>query len=288
MNTNKRFTNGVRIVAGLCVAIMLAACAATASTQAPVISAPTQDTAQPITTAPPTSTALPTATVPPVAPDTPSVSASDTPTAEPAATLEPGTPTPVSVASLNDDLLATLRDTLQALARVKSYRATQTISSTLGPITQQIEYVAPNTTHVTSTISGRGVVEHIIISDTLYLKSSTGWVTSTSPLLDVLDEFNYTHVLGNIDKYMNSVVSVTSLGSDTVNGIPTHVYQYLVRTTEVPLTSTVTLWQGADNLPVRIDSEASVEAGGVSITAATSALFNDYNTDIKIMAPAIQ
>jgi hypothetical protein len=203
--------------------------------------------------------------------------------------LPKATVTPVS-APVVENPRAALNATVKAVSRVKTYRASQTITGTLGYITQTIEFVAPSTTHMLSWVHNSSaykgyLLEHIILSDTLYYKVGTRWQKSGFIVSDLMENMNFSGVTAMIKASPNYVTSAKYVGPDVVNGVPTQVYQYQMRVPKIAMNATMTLWIGGDHLPYRMDTVSLVKYGSKPIISTASALISDYNAPITITVP---
>ncbi len=298
MASRGKFAYILKLLAGVVLATALTACnlgtpsqaaptsagnaatAVTATTEESATSTPasvTNETPTPLAT---DTTVAPSATVSTAveATNTSQAGASDTPTAE---------ATRSGSSSVSNDERAALSNMMLALSKVKSYRVSQVITASTGTITQSVEVVPPDKMQLTMLVAGQ-TVQEIIISDTLYTLVAGKWMKLTNGIGGLMSSMNFAANPAMLDQYLNGVTAAKSLGSATVNGVPTHVYQYEMHNTTTPFTATVTFWQGDDNLPYRSDSESQVSSGGKIFTATTSALYYDYNANIVIAAPPAQ
>ena len=177
-----------------------------------------------------------------------------------------------------------LNATVRAFGQVKTYTATQVINGTQGYITQTVEFVAPGTMHMMNWIDGKPG-EHVIVGNTLYVSTTTGWQKSQMTLATLLKGMNFAGVTRLIKAAPGYVTSAKYIGPDTVNGVPTQVYQYQMRVSVLPINATATLWIGADHLPYRMDTDMTAKYSGKTITNTSSALLMGYNTPITITVP---
>jgi hypothetical protein len=185
---------------------------------------------------------------------------------------------------------AVLNAMVKAFGQVKSYRAAQVITGTLGYITQTMEYVAPDTMYIRSNVVSSTVgfyEEHLIIGDTLYDKIGASWQKSESDHMvpTVMQGMSFASIMKTIKALPSTVKSAKYIGADMVNGVPTQVYQYQMSISKLPIDATTTLWIGADHLPYRADGLILVPYKGKNITSASSVLISDYNAAITITVP---
>ena len=247
MNTSKRFVNQLRMLAGALIASSLVVSPVSAA------GAPATKDVQP------------------------SAAATATPVAAQA-----------SAGPVAENPRAALNATVKAFSKVKTYRATQVVTSTsqgYESVTQTtVEYVAPSTMHMVDTINGKPD-EHIIVGNTLYVSTTTGWQKSQLMVATLLKNMSFAGVTRLIKSAPSYVTSAKYIGPDTVNGVPTQVYQYQMRLSVLPIKATATLWIGADHLPYRMDTAMTAKYSGKMITNTSSALLMGYNTPITITAP---
>jgi hypothetical protein len=178
--------------------------------------------------------------------------------------------------------------TVRAFSRVKSYRATQVVTSTaqgyetVGQTT--IEYVAPGTLHMLNLINGKAD-EHIVVGNTLYVKTADGWQKSQLMVTTLIKSMDFAGVVRLINYAPNYVTKSVYIGPDVVNEVPTQVYQYQMCVSPLPINATLKMWIGADHLPYRADTTLIATYNGKTITNTASALISDYNTPITITVP---
>ncbi len=210
--------------------------------------------------------------------------AAGAPTTKDAQPSAVATATQASAGPVVENPRAALNATVRAFGQVKTYTATQVINGTQGYITQTVEFVAPGTMHMINWIGGKPD-EHVILGNTLYVSTTTGWKKSQLTLATLLKGMNFAGVTRLIKAAPGYVTSAKYIGPDTVNGVPTQVYQYQMRVSVLPINATATLWIGADHLPYRMDTDMTAKYSGKTITNTTSALLMGYNTPITITVP---
>lgn len=194
--------------------------------------------------------------------------------------------------SAQDAIVSSLR----TQAAVGSYRGLVTIVGASTPTTMTMEVVRPDRMR---TIVDLGITqrEMINIGPDAYMSSPNGWMkidaqsaalTTVNPLLG-----DQSQIEEYIDQNKGSWANARLVGTETVNGKSTRVYEYTV---SVPYTvgdqTTTTdslqkLWIGeADNLPYQLQVNSEVNLGGDDVTTTTTFSFYDYNADIKIDVPS--
>ena len=173
---------------------------------------------------------------------------------------------------------------VKAFGKVKTYTATQVITGTLGYITQTVQFVAPGTMYLYTSINGKAE-EHVIIGNTLYTQIGTRWQKSRYIVSNLMQNMSFAGIPNLIKAAPSYVTSAKYIGPDTVNGVATQVYQYQMRISKLPINATATLWIGADHLPYRMDTDMTAKYSGKTITNTTSALLMGYNTPITITVP---
>lgn len=194
------------------------------------------------------------------------------------------TTTQVSAGPAVENPRAALNATVRAFGRMKTYTATQVVTGTLGIVTQTVQFAAPNSMHLYNWINGVPD-EHIIVGNTLYVKTADGWQKSRLMVTTLLKSMSFAGVTRLIKSAPSYVTSAKYIGPDTVNGVATQVYEYQMRLSILPIKATATLWIGADHLPYRMDTAMTAKYSGKTITNTSSALISGYNTPITITVP---
>jgi len=269
-----------RLILAILLLSVLAACGGQpAATSLPAATAvPAQPAAAP-TSAPAAATSAPTAVPAPTKAPTAVPTTAPLPTVAPAPTQAsaPAEEAPAGAAAL--DLLANV---LRAQFAQKAWRTTVTIEDGGDVNTTMIEFVAPDSVHLTM---GPGV-EFIILKDGTYQKGEDGkWqklpMDMSSMVANILDP-------AQVDDLMKdtTVDQVKFLGPDLIGGKPMWVYQYASRMTlgEESIASDAKIWVGVlDRLPYRSEGEGDSIAnpGGKVKTTVTY----EYGSDIKIEVP---
>jgi TonB family protein len=165
------------------------------------------------------------------------------------------------------------KKTFSASQRVKSYRIRIEIPSVSNAVTI-MEYASPNRVHRV-----RENEEFIWIGkDTYYKKGDDSWEkysedsqVSDSPVT----------ALAKFIRNLAKAEEVKLIGQETVDGIPTLVYQHLIRFNTEPFM--MKTWIGiADGLLRRCEFDTT--SGSIKSSAIHT--YYDYNADIKIEPPA--
>ena len=293
VHTKEQSARVLRACLVVVIACALVACSPAASTSAPATnsggaSPTTAPTAQSVTAVATDTVTSPSATQA-VATDTPQAAATDTPAAQATATVETSMAAATSGApsGVSSDMLDVLHNMVQALSQIKSGRMSMVITTTKSVFTATAEFVSPNLMHLTTYIAGQ-TMEELVVSDTLYLNMGGKWTTASGFSGNILGMTNFVQTISQTEQFATSIVGAQALGADSVNGVPTQVYQYQLRNSAHPLTSTLTIWLGGDNLPYRIDSASPISATGQVLTTTASVLYYDYNAAIVIPTPPAQ
>lgn len=210
--------------------------------------------------------------------------AAGAPTTKDAQPSAVATATQASAGPVVENPRAALNATVRAFGQVKTYTATQVVSGTLGVVTQTVQFVAPGTMHLYNWINGVPD-EHIIVGNTLYVKTADGWQKSRLMVTTLLKSMSFAGVTRIIKSAPSYVTSAKYVGPDTVNGVLTQVYEYQMRVSVLPIKATATLWIGADHLPYRMDTMMTAKYSGKTITNTSSALLMGFNTPITITVP---
>lgn len=188
--------------------------------------------------------------------------------------------------SESDKPLDVMTRALRAQLDAKSYRAH--VTSTLGDGVANkmlIEYVAPDSYHMTSTGQGGGTaegtsMEFVIVKGAMHMKTPDGkWVKSPIDASQMIKAFRDPKMLDELVK----TADVKLVGADTLDGAPMLVYQYTQNNPlGMNLKNTARTWLSvADGLPRKTESEGEFN-GKKTKTLIT---MSDYNADIKIESP---
>jgi len=149
---------------------------------------------------------------------------------------------------------------------VKSFRARMSVGS--GPTAAQmitLEMVQPDRMRMTSQ-----QFEMILIGSTSYVKVGPTWQKMDLPQTVDVNQFSPKTYLTALQRLPDTKI----LGPDTVDGVPTIVYQFGATGAGASPATTTKVWIGAvDGFPHKI------EAGGTTLT------FYDFNANITINAP---
>ena len=191
---------------------------------------------------------------------------------------------------------AAIISSLRTQAAIRSYRGLVTIIGASTPTTMTMEVVRPDRMRTIVDL-GTAQREMVNIGPDVYMSSPNGWMkldtqsaalTTINPLLGDQAQIE-TYIDQNKDGWANARL----VGTETVNGKATKIYEYTI---SVPVTvgdqTTTTnspqkLWIGeADNLPYKLQVSSEVNLGGNDVTTTTTFSFFDYNADIKIDVPS--
>jgi len=145
-----------------------------------------------------------------------------------------------------------------------------------------LEFVRPDRYH----LIGQGV-EFIIIGDSTYIKGDgSDWIQSPAamgdsvqPLVDQM--LSEAAISQDIDELVGSIDDVQFLGSETLNGVDTLMYEYTQITPDGTVNQTSRIWIGASDGRL-YRQEVSGVFGGQSID---SSIQYEYGSDIVIEPP---
>ena len=164
----------------------------------------------------------------------------------------------------------------------KSFRAHSISTSSQGESTKDIEFVAPDRYHFTSTRESGRQQEIIIVGSKSYVKSGDRpWQQFPGDVGGFLTSLRDPQIVD----YLRKSTDIKLIGTDTLDGAPMWVYEYTFQfdksgSSEAAHKSKV--WVAtADGLPRRVDTES--EVSGVATKMTTT--YTDYNSDIKIAPP---
>jgi len=165
----------------------------------------------------------------------------------------------------------TVHDAFAKFLAAKSFRATVTDAKS-GEQLSQLEFVAPDRYHMKS---GKGP-ETIIVGDDAYMDMNGQLMKMPIPVGKMIGPYRNEGTL----RQMESGITVTDLGADSVGGEPAHAYSYTV--TE-PAKADVKLWiADKTGMPLQIESQGSF----MGHTATTRIHYSDFNDpSIRVAAP---
>jgi outer membrane lipoprotein-sorting protein len=164
-----------------------------------------------------------------------------------------------------------VHDAFVKLLAAKSFRATVTDAKS-GEQLSQMEFVAPNRYHMRS---GKGP-ETIIVGDDAYMNMNGQLIKMPIPVGKLISQYRNEGTL----RQMESGITVTDLGADSVGGEPAHAYHYTI--TE-PAKADVKMWIGdRTGMPVQLESQGSF----MGHSATTRIHYSDFNDpSIQVAAP---
>lgn len=164
-----------------------------------------------------------------------------------------------------------VHDAFAKFLAAKSFRATVTDAKS-GEQLSEMEFVAPDRYHLKR---AKGP-ETIIIGDDAYMSMNGQLMKMPIPVGKMIGQYRNEGTL----RQLESGITVTDLGADSVGGEPAHAYTYTV--TEPPKAD-VKLWIGdKTGLPLQIESQGSF-MGHTATTRIHYSKFNDPT--ISIAAP---
>jgi outer membrane lipoprotein-sorting protein len=166
----------------------------------------------------------------------------------------------------------TVHDAFAKFLAAKSFRATVTDVKN-GEQLSQMEFVAPNRYHMHNAKAG---MDTIIVGDDAWMNMHGQLTKMPIPVGKIIGQYRNESAL----RQMESGITVTDLGADSVDGEPAHAYHYTV--TE-PANADVKLWIGdKTGLPLQMESQGSF-MGHASTARIRYSNFND--PAIAIAAP---
>lgn len=246
----------------LLTSLLLAACGGSstaAPTSTPEQTAPTSAPEVKPTTAAATAAPAPTATSAPAATAAPVAT-------QPAAPVLPvGDPKTVVIKAIKSQLTA---GPSRTLTLVETSDSKMQLTS---------EMVPPDRLHIVMDSDGKRASETIIISDTMWTRTSDGaWNSGPggAALLSMMSE-------KEIDATTNSITDVKLVGPELLNGTPTWVYTFTSDRADLGVTSQVKIWIGALTGLV-LQQQAEGEVGGAKSKTTQTVT---YDPSIKIEAP---
>jgi len=163
----------------------------------------------------------------------------------------------------------TVHDAFVKFLAAKSFRATVTDAKS-GEQLSQMEFVAPNRYHLHG---GKAGMDTIIVGDDAWMDMHGQLMKMPIPVGKLIGQYRNEGTL----RQMESGITVTELGADSVAGEPAHAYHYTV--TE-PAKADVKLWIGdKTGMPLQIESQGSF-MGRESTARIHYSDFNDPSISI--------
>jgi outer membrane lipoprotein-sorting protein len=172
-------------------------------------------------------------------------------------------------------LLDVMSEAMKAQLAAKSYRARMESVSDERKVTATVEYLAPDRIHMVSNVN-----EMIVVGPDTYMKPANGsWQKFPVDVNQIISSFRNPQMIEDL----RSSADPKLVGADTVDGIPTNVYQYTVKNPAgMTGTSVAKVWIATtDNLPRKMETESDF-SGKHSKTLVT---YYDYGADVKIEPP---
>src|SRR5690606_18152839 len=171
------------------------------------------------------------------------------PDARASATGEPAMPAGPAVeeaadAGLATDARAELIASLGAFKDIRSYHATMQVEAQGTTMVTELDFVAPDRFRMT--MPG-GIGTQTIIGDTMYMQAG-GQVMRSKVPAGMLDKWRNP---GNVEDAYDGTV-VQALGPAMLDGKP--VRKFLLRQPSSDTPADVTMWVGADGLPLQVQA----------------------------------
>src|SRR5687768_4409519 len=198
----------------------------------------------------------------------------------------PGADTKTAKAS--SDPRGALAESLNSMLAAKSYRARVVSSSPQGATNVVAEFVAPDRFHLTTELErpnhGSSTLETIVVGKDTYVKMDTEpWRKFPANLGDMISKFRDPKVVAELSKGAD----VKFIGTETLDGMPTFIYQYSFNSPEYKdfKGSTKTWVAASDNLPRKTETEGEMNVNGKPVMTKTTITYSDFGADIKIDPP---
>lgn len=157
---------------------------------------------------------------------------------------QPAVPPADTGAASAADAGAELAASLDAFKDVRSYHATMQIRARGATMVSEVDFVAPDRFRMT--MPG-GIGTQTIIGDTMYMQSGGQVVRSQVPA-GMLDKWRNP---GNLEDARDRMV-VQALGPAMLDGRPAR--KFLLRRPSPDTPADVTMWIGADGLPLQVEA----------------------------------
>lgn len=192
--------------------------------------------------------------------------------------------TSAGVISTNDKPLDAMLKAVHAQLDAKSYRGHIETTASNGTTSKLlVEYAAPDRYHLSteSQTNGRQFnIEYIIVGKDTYMKTNNGaWARFPVDMSSMLTSIRNPRMMDELTKGAD----VRLVGADTLDGVPTLVYEYTMNNAAgMNIKSTAKTWVAiADGLPRKTESESDFNG----VKTKSVATITDYNSDIKIELP---
>jgi hypothetical protein len=162
---------------------------------------------------------------------------------------------------------------INAQMNTKSYRMRMELSSAGHNLTDTLEIVWPDRYHMVSTTNEGTGSETIVVGSTAYVKiGNSPWHKSPADAGQMMFAFQ-----GRKIEEMRKIKEIQLVGTDTLDGMPVRVYQWVTEGTFVAKAWIST----ADDLPRKMEVEGEVKGNKTKSTVT----FSDYNAALKVEPP---
>jgi hypothetical protein len=210
---------------------------------------------------------------------------------------EKNSPASGNEATSNSDPAEVVRKAYKNLEAARSYRAHIRLNNLgiNGWSEFKFEFVAPERRRTIPANPELGLksstIEFIEIEGTIYTRrkgSPTKWEKPTKWESADFDDRSINNIF--FVTMLENSSSIKVVGPETLDGVPTMVYQFLKSETEkdgIKTSLTLKIWVGVrDNLPYKVEMESSFSGREIQMwNSGTTVNFYDYGVDIKIEPP---
>ncbi|MEO7761168.1 MAG: hypothetical protein ABIS68_04550 [Casimicrobiaceae bacterium] len=184
----------------------------------------------------------------------------------------------------NPAAMAGIRAAWTKAAEQKSFRARMT-SESGGKISEStIEFSAPASVHMVMKTQN---MEQIVVDGAHYMRSDGRWARlpiATGGLIEQLRKDPAT-----IAALERSISGASIVGPNAVAGKPATMYRYYQKASLggglASSSGWVTLWVGANGLPLKIESDGVGRVLGFSTQSKSTIVYDEYGVPVRIVAP---
>ncbi|MGB8647156.1 MAG: hypothetical protein WCF84_18105 [Anaerolineae bacterium] len=179
---------------------------------------------------------------------------------------------------------ANVANALLSLGTVHSFRAHEVLVNSQGTISTTFEMISPDRMREIS--QGPGFENQVVvIGKVAYSRTgATPWQKLGAPLSNPPSAaFGVLSTTPDLLRFTSMTKDFALVGQETLDGIPTRVYQYTITAPDTQTTGVQKLWVNADGLPYKLQTESNSGPNGSKVTVTIT---YDYKaTDIQITPP---
>lgn len=180
--------------------------------------------------------------------------------------------------------LAAIRAAYEKAAAQKSFRARMRTESDGKVSESTIEYAAPGSMRMVMKTQN---VEQVVVGGAHYMKSDGRWTRLPFTTGNLVEQFRKDPAA--LAAFERTVSGARAVGPDPVGNQRAMAYRYYqagkVAGGLASSAGWVTLWVGANGLPLKVESEGTGRMLGFSSKSKSTILYEDYGAPVRIVAP---